>query len=259
MQNNRAGGMDKTTLWFIVGFVAIVVVVVVFAGITSGGFATSSGTNNGFSATTAAPIGPSDWVRGNATATVSLIEYGDYECPACEEYEPMVDQVLQQYGKRVAFAFRNYPLYDIHPLAGIAAQAAEAAGLQGKFWQMHDLLYATSSWVQWTMSTPASVLSQYFDGYASSLGLNAVRFNADVSASQVTNKIQADVASGDAASVDHTPTFFINQQQIPNPGSIADFQAALDAALNGTTAASSTPPSSTTPIVTVSSTPSAQY
>jgi protein-disulfide isomerase len=229
--------MDKTTMWFIVGFVVIVVVVVIFAGISSGGFATtSSGTPSGFVATTVPPISSADWVRGDATSTVSLIEYGDYECPACEEYEPIMQQLLQSYGDKVSFVFRNFPLYSIHPLAGIAAQAAEAAGLQGKFWEMHDLLYASANWNQWTTATPNDVLSKYFNGYAASLGLDVAKFDADVSASAVTDKIQADVTSGNAASVDHTPTFFVNLTQIPNPASYAEFQTVLDAAIASSTA-----------------------
>lgn len=251
--------MDKTTLWFIVGFVAVAVVVVIYAGVSSGGF--SAGTQSGFVATTAAPITNADWALGSSTAPVSVIEYGDYECPACEEYEPMVSQMLQDYAGRVVFAFRNFPLYSIHPLAGIAAQAAEAAGLQGKFWEMHDLLYASSSWSQWTASTPSDVVSKYFDGYAQSLGLDVAQFDKDINASDVTNKIAADVTSGNAASIDHTPTFFVDQTQIPNPGSYAEFKAAIDAALASSTgaapAAQSSTPSSSEPVIpiTVTSTP----
>ncbi len=230
--------MDKTTLWFIVGFVALVVIVVAVAGATSGGFNTGSSAP-AFVATVAPPIGPGDHLRGDATATVSLIEYGDYECPACEEYEPLVAQVLKNYGGRIEFVFRNFPLYSIHPLAGLAAQAAEAAALQGKFWQMHDALYAPSNWNQWTQASPSDVVSKYFDGYASSLGLDVAKFNRDIGSSAVANKIQSDVQGGNAAAIDHTPTFFVDQKQIPNPQNYADFAAALDAALGSSAASSS--------------------
>lgn len=227
--------MDKITIWFIVGFVVLVVAVVIVAGITSGGFSTS--TNNtpaGFVATTVPPISPSDWVRGDATATVSFIEYGDYECPACAETEPIMQQLESDYGGRVAFVFRNFPLYTIHPDAGISAQAAEAAGLQGKFWEMHDLLYSKQN--EWMTTASGDVVNKYFNGYATSLGLNVRTFDQDINVSSVTGKIATDVASGNAASVDHTPTFFVNLKQIPNPSNYAGFKAVLDAALASSTA-----------------------
>ncbi len=227
--------MDKITIWFIVGFVALVVVVVVVAGITSGGFSTApSNTPAGFVATTVPPITSADWTRGNATATVSFIEYGDYECPACAETEPIMQQLESDYGSRVTFVFRNFPLYTIHPDAGISAQAAQAAGLQGKFWEMHDLLYAKQN--EWSTTAPGDVVAKYFDGYATSLGLDVKTFDQDINSSQVMNKIQADVASANAASVDHTPTFFLNLTQIPNPASYAAFKTVLDTALASSTA-----------------------
>ena len=229
--------MDKITIWFIVGFVVLVGVVVVAAAVMSGGFSSgsnASGTLAGFVATTAPAITSADWMRGDATATVTMIEYGDFECPACAEYAQIVDQLVSAYGNRVIFAFRNFPLYTIHPDAQISAQAAEAAGLQGKYWEMNDLLYQKQN--DWVTATPSSAVSEYFDGYATSLGLDVNKFNQDINSSQVTSKIAADVASGNAASIDHTPTFFVNLKQIPNPTSYADFQVVLDAALASSTA-----------------------
>lgn len=240
--------MDKLTVWFIVGFVVLVAAVVIVAGVMSGGFdtgTTSTNTPPGFVATTVPPISSSDHVRGNANAPVSIIEYGDYECPACAEYQPVVQQILQDYGNKISLAFRNFPLYSIHPNAGISAQAAEAAGLQGKFWEMHDLLYSKQN--DWAGASSNSVVQQYFNGYAQSLGLNITKFDADINSSAVMQKIQNDVSTGNTAQIDHTPTFFVNNKQIPNPGSYNDFKAALDQAFS---AASSAAP------VTVSTTPS---
>ncbi len=242
--------MDKTTLWFIAGFVALVVIVVIVAGVMSGGFDTgtkATTTPPGFVATVVPPITSADWTRGTKNATVSLIEYGDYECPACAEYEPIVQQLLKDFDGRVTFSFRNFPLYSIHPDAGISAQAAEAAGLQGKFWEMHDLLYAKQS--DWSNIPPASVVAQKFDSYASSLGLDVNKFNSDIVSSKVGSKIQTDVQTANAALIDHTPTYFVNMKQIPNPGSYKDFKAVIDAALGIVAEPLGTPS------VTVSSTP----
>lgn len=216
----------NTEIWIVGGFVIALVIVAALAYFFSGN------APSGFKSTQTSPVISSDWSRGDAAAAVSVIEYGDFECPACGEYEPIVEQLTQQYGDRVRFVFRNFPLYQIHPFAMIAAQAAEAAGLQGKFWEMHDLLYKNQNdWSGNTNLSSAQVVSQYFDAYAQQLGLNVTQFDADINSSTVKNKVQHDIDLGNAAQVDHTPTFFINLVQIPNPSSLAGFQAAIDAAL----------------------------
>ena len=236
-------GTNKTTLWFIAGFLVLVVAGVIIAGAYSSS-SSSSGiptTPAGFVATTVPALTSTDWMVGDVTSSVSFIEYGDYECPACGEYEPIVEQLITAYGNRVLFSFRNFPLYTIHPNAGIAAQAAEAAGMEGgptAFWQMHNMLYAKQN--DWVSADPTQVVSSYFNGYAQSIGLNVATFDSDVSSTQVMNKISTDVAGGNTASIDHTPTFFVNLKQIPNPTSYAQFQAVLDAALASSTTSSST-------------------
>jgi protein-disulfide isomerase len=232
MENNK-----NITVWFIVGFVVLAVGGVSIAYVMSGGTGSlASSANPGFVATTVPAITSADWTEGNPKAKVSLIEYGDFECPACGEYEPIVEQIVNTYGNSIFFAFRNFPLYTIHPDAGISAQAAEAAGSQGKYWQMHDLLYKNQA--TWTSAASSSVVQQYFDGYASSLGLNVDKFNQDINGSQVAAKIQADVSGGNGAQIDHTPTFFVNLTQIPNPMSYSEFKSVIDKALaaaSGTT------------------------
>jgi protein-disulfide isomerase len=231
---------SRTTAWFIIGFIVLVTAGAIIAGAISSNSSlranSSSTTPANFVATTAPAITASDHTQGNPNATVSLTEYADYECPACAEYVPVVKEVVQNYSSSIRYVFRNFPLYTIHPDAGIAAQAAEAAGLQGKYWEMHDLLYTNQN--TWVTATPDQVVSQYFDGYAQSLGLNVNTFNQDVSSTQVLNKIQADVAGGTAAQIDHTPTFFVNLKQIPNPTSYAEFQTAINNALAAANATS---------------------
>jgi protein-disulfide isomerase len=218
---------NKTTLWFIIGFIVLVIGGLVVAGIYSAGSPSSSSSN--FVSTTAPGITASDWKEGNPNAKVTLIEYGDFECPACGAYFPIVQQLVANYSSTVLFVFRNFPLYHVHQNAGISAQAAEAAGLQGKYWQMNNLLYEKQN--EWATIPTDQVVSQFFDVYAQSLGLNVNKFNQDISSSVVLNKIQADVSTGNAAQIDHTPTFFVNLKQIPNPSNYNEFVTAFDQAL----------------------------
>jgi len=230
MANNSSSGSGRTTAWFIVGFIVLVTVGVIIAGAISSNPSNSSGTGNpNFVATIAPAITAADWSQGSASAPVSIIEYGDFECPACAEYASLVKQVAQNNSSTVRFVFRNFPLYTIHPDAQISSQAAEAAGLQGKYWQMHDLLYTKQN--EWVTTAPDQVVPRYFDGYAQSMGLDVAKFNADLGSSPVFAKIQADVAGGTVAKIDHTPTFFINLKQIPNPTNLSEFQKAIDQAL----------------------------
>ncbi len=229
---------NKMTIWFIAGFLVLVIAGVTVAYVVSGGAGGSgsgANANSTVAATTVPAIAAADWTQGNKAAKVSVIEYGDFECPACGAYNPIVNQLIATYGSQVLFSFRNFPLYTIHPDAGISAQAAEAAGLQGKYWEMHELLYKNQ--LAWSVVDPSAVVSKYFDGYAQQLGLDVKKFDQDITSSAVTNKIAADVASGNAAQIDHTPTFFVNNAQIANPASADAFKQVIDAAL---VAASST-------------------
>jgi len=248
LTQSRAGQVNKTTMWFIVGFIVIVTAGVIIAGAYSSGTASNNASST-FVATAAPAITSADWTEGNPNAKVSLVEYGDFECPACGEYFPVMQQLRQNFSSTVLFVFRNFPLYTIHPFAGISAQAAEAAGMEGggaKYWAMHDLLYTKQA--EWSTNSalpPAQVMSQYFDGYAQSIGLDVNTFNTDINATSVMQKIQNDVTGANTASIDHTPTFFVNLKQIPNPGSLQDFENTLNAAIASSTAAATTSASST--------------
>lgn len=251
----RAGQANKATIWFIVIFIVVVTAAVIIAGAYSSGSAGNDASST-FVSTTAPPITASDWIEGNPNAKVTLVEYGDFECPACGEYFPVVQQLLQNYSSTVLFVFRNFPLTTIHPFAQIGAEAAEAAGLEGgtaKYWAMNNMLYEKQAdWSTNSALTPAQVLSQYFDGYAQSIGLNVNTFNTDVSSAAVANKIQTDVNGGNAAQIDHTPTFFVNLQQIPNPSGLSDFENTLNAAIASSTGMAPAPlvsVSSSAPII----------
>lgn len=183
-------------------------------------------------ATTAPAIVADDWSRGTTQPKATIIEYGDFQCPACGQYEVIVQKLEKEYGDRVQFVFRNFPL-PMHPNAMIAARAAEAAGLQGKYWEMHDLLYAKQQ--EWSETPTASVVKMNFDAYATSLGLALDKFHADMSSRAVQDRIDAQQAGGTAAKIDHTPTFFINLTQVANPTSYANFKSVIDAVIGSST------------------------
>ena len=232
---------QRTQLWVAGIFLAVIIAITVVAAFVSSGAGQTAQTPSNFIATKTTALTTVDHTHGNANAKVTLIEYGDFECPACGEYQPILQQLYTAYNDKVLFAFRNFPLYQIHPFAMVSAQAAEAAGLQGKYWEMHDLLYTKQA--EWSTNgtlTAPDVVTKYFIGYAQSLGLDVAQFQTDLNSDSVKAHVQSDLALGNAAQLDHTPTFFINGIQIPNPTSYAGFQKDIDAALASSTAASTT-------------------
>lgn len=146
------------------------------------------------------PVGPRDHVRGPATAPLTLLEYGDYECPYCGAAHPVLNEVQRIMGPELMFAYRHFPLTRIHLHAYQAAEAAEAAGAQGRFWEMHDLLYAN----QHRLTAPDLL------AYAKALGLDLERFAADISEDRHAPKLREDFLSGVRSGVNGTPTLFIN-------------------------------------------------
>lgn len=152
-----------------------------------------------------------DHVSGNKDAKVVLVEYGDYQCPGCRLIVPKVKEVTEKYADDVAFVYRNFPITQIHPNARAAAAAVEAAGLQGKFWPMHELVYEKQT--DWQSSNPSERLD-FFATYADQLGLDTEKFREDVASSQINKKITFDVAVGRLQSVTGTPAFFVNGKSI---------------------------------------------
>lgn len=138
---------------------------------------------------------------------VTLVEFGDFQCPACGASHPVVTQLLAEDKGNMNFVFRNFPL-PMHGNANVAAQAAEAAGDQGKYFEMHDLLYENQK--EWSESKNA--LSDHFLGYAKQLKLDVDKFEKDVKDKKFSSKIDKDQADGNALGVNSTPTFFINGQ-----------------------------------------------
>lgn len=148
-----------------------------------------------------------DHVFGNATSKIVLVEYGDYQCPYCGQAYPKMKTINQLYKDQVAIIFRNYPLINSHPNALASATAAEAAAKQGKFWEMHDMLYQNQdAWV----NASADQRDAYFVDYAKSIGINVDTFKSDELTATVADKISFDQALGNKQGVSGTPAFYIN-------------------------------------------------
>lgn len=155
------------------------------------------------------PAGPDNpHARGGPQAKVTLEEYGDYQCPPCGQLYPELRSIEKEYGDQIRFVFRQFPL-EIHNHAFEAAHAAEAAGLQGHFWEMHDLLYQNQS--NWSVLPDVRPI---FIQYASDLKLNVDRFTKDIDSQEVANRVLMDIQRGKASGVIGTPTVFINNRQL---------------------------------------------
>ncbi|MDP3954273.1 MAG: thioredoxin domain-containing protein [bacterium] len=187
-------------------------------------------------------LNSSDHIYGNPEAKVVLLEYLDFQCPACAAYDPLVQELKKEYSDRVAFVVRHFPLRSIHANAQISSQAAEAAGLQGKFWEMHDMIFENQA--VWSNGRGAKSI---FLGYAESLGLDKDKFEDDLDSSQVKDKIEADLKSGNNSGVNGTPSFFLNGKKIVNPQSLDAFKKLLDSALSDAGVETAVPSESVTP------------
>lgn len=152
-----------------------------------------------------------DHVYGNEASEIVLIEYGDFQCPGCGGAYPQLKQIKETYKDKIAFIFRNFPLTTIHPNALAASTAAEAAGLQGKFWQMHDKLYENQS--AWS-EIDASKRTDIFAGYAKDIGLDVEQFKADLSDQKVAAKINRDRALAKKLNVNSTPTLYLGSTKL---------------------------------------------
>ena len=141
-----------------------------------------------------------DHIQGQADAPVTLVQYGDYECPYCGEAYPIIKEIQSEMGERLRFVFRNFPISTSHPHAEQAAEAAEAANAQGKFWEMHDLLYERQQ----------NVTDEDLHRYAEELGLDVERFDKEMAEHVQAQRVHEDFMSGVRSGVNGTPTFYIN-------------------------------------------------
>jgi protein-disulfide isomerase len=153
------------------------------------------------------PAGESDHALGAETAPVTLVEYGDYQCPVCGRAYPIIKELLGRLGRGVRFVFRNFPLATIHSHAEGAAEAAEAAGAQGRFWAMHDILFENQE----------ALGGEDLVGYASAVGLDESRFVGELTEHIHAARVREDFMGGIRSGVNGTPTFFINERRHDGP------------------------------------------
>lgn len=152
--------------------------------------------------------GDSVHALGPADAPVTLEEFADFQCPPCGKLSEPINQLQREYGSKLRFVFRNFPL-GMHQHAREAAMAAEAAGLQGKFWQMHDLLFSEQA-----VWSKLDDIHSLFDAYAGMIGLNLERFHKDMQSAEVAARISIDQKHGSVIGVRNTPTLFLNNQAL---------------------------------------------
>ena len=148
----------------------------------------------------AVPVGPTDHAIGPLHAPVTVVEYGDFECPNCKQAAPAVKLLLERFAERVRFIYRHFPLEEVHPHAVRAAEAAECAGGQGKFWEMHDLLFANQDHLK----------AQNLRSYAERLDLDMARFTAEMDDEIYLQRVREHIAGGRESGARNTPTFFVN-------------------------------------------------
>jgi protein-disulfide isomerase len=159
-----------------------------------------------------------DHFQGPAKAPLTLVEYGDYQCPYCGAAYPVVKKLQEALGKKLRFVFRNFPLTQMHPYALIAAEAAEAAALQGKFWEMHDILYERQRILE----------PGILPAWAKEVGLDLGQFGAAIREEGIAKRIKEDRASGIQSGVNGTPTFFINGNRHDDAPDYDSLAAALE-------------------------------
>ena len=167
------------------------------------------------------PVSSRDHILGDVSARLTLVEYGDYECPYCRAAHPVVRKVERRLEGQLCFAFRHFPIVNAHPHALRAAEAAEAAGAQGQFWPMHDRLFESPV-------LEDDVLVRH----AVQIGLDARRFVADLTADRYLDRIREDMSSGARSGVNGTPTFFVNGIRHDGPHDADSLIAALQGTAN---------------------------
>ncbi|HSW87746.1 MAG TPA: thioredoxin domain-containing protein [Candidatus Saccharimonadales bacterium] len=188
---------------------------------------TGSSNSNQQLITNMPPVTGKDLQTGDLKSKVTLTEYADFQCPGCGAYHPIVKKLLQDFKGKIHFVYRTFPLTQVHQNAMISAQNAVAANKQGKFWEMHDMLFEHQG--DWsTVQNPQSI----FDGYAQKIGLDMNTFHKDIADAKTKKFIMDEENAGLAIGVNSTPTFFINGKQIASPQTAEAFTQVVQDAFN---------------------------
>ena len=146
-------------------------------------------------------VSNTDHAQGNLEADLVIVEYGDYQCPYCGAAYPVLKELMKEFGSQIKFVFRNFPLSEMHQYARLAAIAAEAANLQGKFWEMHDAIYENQQ----------NLNELYLFELAEKIGLDISQFKDDIQKAELEEKVDSDFESGVMSGVNGTPSFFVNE------------------------------------------------
>ncbi|MCR4312421.1 MAG: DsbA family protein [Candidatus Uhrbacteria bacterium] len=175
----------------------------------------------------AAEITSNEWMHGPLDGKLTIVEYSDFQCPTCAAFHPITERLVDDYGDQITFVYRQFPLQELHRNALLASAASEAAGLQGKFWEMYDKLFDNQT--AWSSSSDALSI---FTTYAQDVGIDTEQFLVDIESSAVRDAITSDYDSGIASGVAGTPTFYINGVQLQElPRGYEAFKAVVDAKL----------------------------
>ncbi len=171
--------------------------------------------------TNSSSLDATDHIDGPASAPVTVIEYGDYECPSCLQAQSALKVLMPHFAGRIRFAFRHFPLREVHPNAELAAEAAEAAAAQGKFWPMHELLFANQHHLK----------EKHLLGYAEQLGLDIPRYQNEMKDHVYLQRVQEHLQSGRSAGVRATPAFYVNGTFVDVSFGLQHLHEAIDRAL----------------------------
>lgn len=173
-------------------------------------------------------IAPTNHTKGENKKGVTLVEYGDFQCPACAGYYALVEQVVEKYKTDISFQFVNFPLTSIHPNALLAHRSAEAANNQGKYWEMYSLLYQNQE--AWSSLTSAQA-STTFRSYAENLNLDMAKFDTDQKSETINSLINADISKAKGLGITGTPTFYLDGKKIENPRDLESFNKIIEDAI----------------------------
>lgn len=176
--------------------------------------------------TTRLDLVATDWKQGADNPKLVLVEYADFECPACATYQPVLREIKETFKTELQFVYRQFPL-PMHRNGMSASLASEAAGIQGKFWEMHDLLYAKQK--EWSGKTSED--RGMFEKYATELGLDVEKFKQDINGDVARGAVERGLESGKALKVRGTPSFFLDGELLTNPGSAEEFKNLIRAKL----------------------------
>ena len=172
--------------------------------------------------------GKGDPVKGAPQATVKIVEYSDFQCPACQQVQGTIKRIMEEYSGAVQLIYNDFPLVRVHPNALPAAEAAQCAFSQGRFWEYHDLLFEGQN--IWAQSTDPQ---SSFMGYARDAGLNIEQFSRCLENHETRKAVREDMNEGETLRIQSTPTFFINNTRLVGPATFSNFKEAIDAQLGG--------------------------